>query len=252
MKMQPSKGTSWSHSIRVGVTALVLSLAVGLPTAAIAKEKVLGAKVSKHKTAKTVAHHTVKTKPKATAKAKIKASKSPNKRVLNAKHQASAHRRARDIDDPLIWRASQEPRQAYYIMPDTLGTNVVSLQPSHLHVSAIQPPPQASSPTSSTHPPAKFQQIGSASYYSDKFHGRKTASGERFDQNGLTCAHGSLPFGCRIRVTNLHNNKAVEVKVNDRGGFNKYNRVIDLSKAAAREIGMLGVGTAKVKVEVLE
>ena len=95
-------------------------------------------------------------------------------------------------------------------------------------------------------------QVGTASYYSDKFDGGRTASGERFDQGKLTCAHSSLPFGCRIRVTNLHNNKTVDVKVNDRGGFSKHGRMIDLSKAAAREIGMVGKGTAKVKVEVID
>lgn len=99
---------------------------------------------------------------------------------------------------------------------------------------------------------ARHLQTGSASYYSDDFNGGRTASGERFDQNKLTCAHGSLPFGCRLRVTNLRNNKSVEVRVNDRGGFSKYGRVLDLSKSAAREIGMLGTGTAKVKVDVIE
>lgn len=95
-------------------------------------------------------------------------------------------------------------------------------------------------------------QVGTASFYSDKFDGQRTASGERFDQGKMTCAHGSLPFGCRIRVTNLRNQKAVEVKVNDRGGFSKHGRMIDLSKAAAKEIGMVATGTAKVMIEVLD
>jgi rare lipoprotein A len=94
-------------------------------------------------------------------------------------------------------------------------------------------------------------QVGTASYYGDAFDGGRTASGERFDQDKLTCAHGSLPFGCKIRVTNLRNHKSVNVKVNDRGGFAKHGRVLDLSKAAAREIGMVSTGTAKVKIEVL-
>ena len=131
-------------------------------------------------------------------------------------------------------------------MPDTLGGEVGKPQ---------QQPAYLNPPTDTSREPAKSgkaHQVGTASYYSDKFDGRKTASGERFDQDNLTCAHGSLPFGCRIRVTNLRNNKAVEVKVNDRGGFSKHGRVIDLSKAAAKEIGMMGTGTAKVKVEVLE
>lgn len=68
----------------------------------------------------------------------------------------------------------------------------------------------------------------------------------------MTCAHGSLPFGCRIRVTNMRNQQSVEVKVNDRGGFSKHGRVIDLSKAAAKEIGMMASGTTKVMIEILE
>lgn len=92
---------------------------------------------------------------------------------------------------------------------------------------------------------------GIASYYADKFHGRKTASGEVFHQDSLTAAHKSLPFGTLVRVTNLRNNQSVIVKVNDRGMKGK-NRVIDLSKAAARELNMVGAGLVKVKVEVLE
>ncbi|OQX15035.1 MAG: hypothetical protein BWK73_08040 [Thiothrix lacustris] len=139
-------------------------------------------------------------------------------------------------------------------MPESLGGKVATPQPQpgYLQVSAVQPPANPPPPTANTNTSAKPHQVGTASYYSDKFDGGRTASGERFDQDDLTCAHGSLPFGCRIRVTNLRNNKAVEVKVNDRGGFSKHGRVVDLSKAAAKEIGMMGTGTAKVKVEVLE
>ncbi len=92
---------------------------------------------------------------------------------------------------------------------------------------------------------------GIASYYADKFHGRKTASGEVFHQDSLTAAHKHLPFGTIVRVTNLRNNQSVIVKVNDRGMKGK-NRVIDLSKAAAKELNMVGAGLVKVKVEVLE
>jgi len=92
---------------------------------------------------------------------------------------------------------------------------------------------------------------GVASYYGGKFHGRKTASGAHFDKNGLTAAHKTLPFGTKVRVTNLLNSESVDVRITDRGPFHK-GRVIDLSKGAAREIGMLSAGTASVKVEVLE
>ncbi len=92
---------------------------------------------------------------------------------------------------------------------------------------------------------------GVASYYAVKFHGRKTASGEIFHKDSLTAAHKTLPFGTRVRVTNLKNNKSVIVKVNDRGMQGK-KRIIDLSQAAAKELNMIGSGLIKVKVEVLE
>ncbi len=99
--------------------------------------------------------------------------------------------------------------------------------------------------------PKASPDTGIASYYADKFHGRKTASGEVFHQDSLTAAHKHLPFGTIVRVTNLWNNQSVIVKVNDRGMKGK-NRVIDLSKAAAKELNMVGAGLVKVKVEVLE
>jgi len=82
---------------------------------------------------------------------------------------------------------------------------------------------------------------GAASYYADCFHGKRTASGERFDQNKLTCAHRYLPFGTRLLVENSENGNVVVVTVNDRGPFCN-NRVLDLSKAAARRLGITGVG----------
>lgn len=95
------------------------------------------------------------------------------------------------------------------------------------------------------------KQIGVASYYSDKFHGRRTASGERYDKNGLTAVHPRLPFGTIIRVTNLRNERTVEVKVNDRFGSRR-GRMLDLSKRAARELGFVGAGLAKVKLEIVQ
>ena len=94
-------------------------------------------------------------------------------------------------------------------------------------------------------------QYGKASYYGDEFHGRKTSSGEIYDKWKYTCAHRKLPFGTKVRVTNLANNKTVIVRVNDRGPFVK-GRIIDLSFVAAREIGMLKAGVVKVKVEVIK
>ncbi len=91
---------------------------------------------------------------------------------------------------------------------------------------------------------------GIASYYHDKFVGRKTANGEIFSQNKYTCACNSLPLGTYLRVTNLKNDKSVVVKVNDR--LAKHNkRVVDLSKCSARKIGSIKAGLARVKVEVI-
>ena len=93
-------------------------------------------------------------------------------------------------------------------------------------------------------------QDGVASYYHDRFHGRKTASGAAYNKNALSAAHKSLPLGTEVRVTDARSGKSVIVKINDRGPYAK-GRVIDLSRAAAREIGLTKKGLAKVKVEVL-
>ena len=90
-----------------------------------------------------------------------------------------------------------------------------------------------------------------ASYYAEDFHGKKTSNGERFNMNDYTCAHKSLPFDTILKVTNLANGKSVQVRVNDRGPF-VASREIDLSKAAAVKLGMIGTGTAKVKLEIVK
>lgn len=91
---------------------------------------------------------------------------------------------------------------------------------------------------------------GTASYYHDKFNGRKTANGEIFSQKKLTAACNVLPMGTWIKVTNLRNGKSVIVKTNDRL-HPRMKRVVDLSRTAAQKIGYVGYGLAKVKVEVL-
>jgi rare lipoprotein A len=91
---------------------------------------------------------------------------------------------------------------------------------------------------------------GVASWYGPGFHGRRAASGEVFNQNALTAAHRTLPFGTEIRVTNLRNNRQVIVRINDRGPFG-HGRVLDLSAAAARAIGLTSSGTGMVRIEVL-
>jgi len=99
--------------------------------------------------------------------------------------------------------------------------------------------------------PGRPMEVGLASWYGQEFQGRPTASGERFDMNDLTAAHRTLPFGTRVKVTNLENSRSVVVRVNDRGPH-KPERIIDLSYAAARQLGMIEAGTARVRLEVLE
>ena len=89
---------------------------------------------------------------------------------------------------------------------------------------------------------------GLATYYDEP---QQTASGERFDPRGFTAAHRTLPLGTHVRVTNEKNGRAVEVRINDRGPFGRRDRIIDLSKAAARELHMLDAGVVPVTVEVL-
>ncbi len=94
-------------------------------------------------------------------------------------------------------------------------------------------------------------QTGKASYYADKFEGRPTASGEKYKHNKLTGAHKTLPFGTKVRVTNLKNNLSVDVVINDRGPYVD-GRIIDLSKSAAEKLEFVNIGLAEVKIEVVD
>ena len=98
-------------------------------------------------------------------------------------------------------------------------------------------------------PPSEHPDLsrGMASWYGEP---QMTASGERFDKHAMTAAHRTLPMGTRVRVTNTRNGKTVVVRINDRGPFSK-NRIIDLSEAAARVLGMIEAGVAPVTLEVL-
>ena len=120
----------------------------------------------------------------------------------------------------------------------------------------LQPTAEVTPPVSETEAPAASapQETvlgrGSASYYASKFNGRRTASGERFDNSDLTAAHRSLPFGSRVRVTNPANGRSVVVRVNDRGPFTR-GRLIDVSRAAAEELGMVARGHADVELALI-
>ncbi len=116
--------------------------------------------------------------------------------------------------------------------------------------------PHQSNTTARTEPTAarpetsSYHAVGVASWYGGKFHGRRTANGERFNKNALTCAHRNLPFGTKLVVTNINNGKSVVVRVNDRGPVTK-KRIIDLSQAAAKKLDFMKSGTAQVKLELV-
>ena len=125
----------------------------------------------------------------------------------------------------------------------TRGALLVGLASCALVVGACShaPRPKAGIETTET---------GNASYYGDEFDGRQTASGARYEHDQLTAAHRTLPFGTRVRVTNLENDKDVEVVINDRGPHKK-GRIIDLSRHAAHELDMIRAGVVRVRLDVL-
>ena len=111
-------------------------------------------------------------------------------------------------------------------------------------LSTIEPPVEVA-------PAARPLGVGVASYYGRRFHGRRTASGERFDMHALTAAHRTLPFGTLVEVTNPSSGKSVTVRINDRGPFHG-NRVIDVSRAAASQLGLIRRGHGTVHLAILE
>jgi rare lipoprotein A len=112
--------------------------------------------------------------------------------------------------------------------------------------------PDAAAPDSTVVPSQTFEPAGQgeASYYGAELAGNRTASGERFNPAAFTCAHRSLPLGSMLRVTNLANGRSVVVRVNDRGPF-AHSRIIDVSLAAAREIGLVRTGRGQVRLDLI-
>ena len=108
----------------------------------------------------------------------------------------------------------------------------------------------SSSPKQSASTWEGYTEQGKASYYANKYQSRKTASGERFNQRASTAAHKELPFGSKVRVTNVRNGESVLVRINDRGPFVK-GRIIDLSRSAFAEIADTRLGVIDVEIEVL-
>jgi rare lipoprotein A len=118
---------------------------------------------------------------------------------------------------------------------------------------AVQAEKIASAPpvTSVQHHQQRWYQFGRASWYGHALQGLPTASGEAYDMNAMTCAHRSLPLGSLVRVTNLRNHHSLVLRVNDRGPFVE-SRVVDLSYAAAQRLGISKVGTAKVRIDLVD
>ena len=118
-------------------------------------------------------------------------------------------------------------------------------------VPVVQPLPEAAPLPAQPAPATRAFGGGMASFYGAELHGRRTASGERFDMHDLTAAHRTLPFGTRVVVTNPANGRSVTVRINDRGPFHG-NRVIDLSRAAASELGLVARGQGRVELALVE
>ena len=109
----------------------------------------------------------------------------------------------------------------------------------------------AASPPSPRGPSTGWTEVGVASWYGHPYHGRPTASGEIYDMDAPTGAHPTLPFGTRLRVENLDNGRSTTLTINDRGPFAK-GRILDVSRRVAEELGMLGPGTARVRITILD
>jgi rare lipoprotein A len=135
---------------------------------------------------------------------------------------------------------------------DEPQTDIPSVESSSEPFLPRSPETQEAPPPSTLPTPAPSTTIetGLASWYGAKHQGKRTASGEIFDQKKFTAAHRTLPWGSIVKVTNLDNGKSVEVRINDRGPFTK-GRIIDLSRAAARAVGMLESGVSPVRMELL-
>ena len=136
---------------------------------------------------------------------------------------------------------SSTPRFAEKTRPESPKTSAAS-QPSHV---------DSGSPGDKSGEKILLVLMGTASYYAEDFNGKMTSSGEVYDMNARTAAHRTFPFGTKVRVVNLDNNKSVIVRINDRGPFHE-GRILDLSYGAAKEIDLIRLGTAHVRLEVLK
>ena len=139
----------------------------------------------------------------------------------------------------------------HFVGHATLTAQPAALPAVSTVANVIPPPPPPPTAKPAVHPfRTAISNLGMASFYSDFFNGKRTANGEVFDQNLMTACHKTLPFGTLMRVINVATGRSVVVRINDRGILTP-SRVIDLSHAAATEIGMLESGVAKVRLEIL-
>lgn len=141
-----------------------------------------------------------------------------------------------------VAEASIEPAAAAIELMPMVSVPVVQAVPAPVDAVPVVAPSAS---------PSRSLGTGVASFYGSELHGRRTASGEKFDMHALTAAHRSLPFGTRLLVTNPANGRSVTVRINDRGPFHG-GRVIDLSRAAANEIGLVARGHGRVELAVIE
>lgn len=153
------------------------------------------------------------------------------------------------VDAKTVHAAQEEAPKLAFLYANRLRRSL-GVTPIHIH----QFPYAAGHPIATTCPPAYKstgrKQTGMASWYGGFFHGRRAADGSRFNQHALTAAHKTLPFGTIVRVSNQRTHKSCFVKITDRGPY-AHGRIIDLSRGAAKAIGMLGSGVARVSLEVV-
>lgn len=145
--------------------------------------------------------------------------------------------------------AKVKPANAVAAAPVKAKSNIATSAKVKTKIAKTSKPAKVAKAAKSTAGGASYQS-GMASWYGGKFHGRKTANGETYNMNAMTAAHKTLPFGTRVRVTNTRNGDTTIVRINDRGPFIA-GRIIDLSRAAAADIGVTNSGVAPVKIAIL-
>lgn len=152
---------------------------------------------------------------------------------------------------PLAASSAAAPNAPAVRVDAATSAAVVELVPVQSGAELTLPAPSPEVQSIPSAPQETLLGRGSASYYAAKFDGRRTASGERFDNDDMTAAHRTLPFGSLVRVTNPANGKSVVVRINDRGPFS-HGRMIDVSRAAAEELGIVARGHGTVELSLVE